>query len=497
MPLVMPSLSDAWSAAAAAPLRVNGARLNEWLTKFDSIGRTPTGINRVAYSEADLAGRAFTLQLLRDAGLTPRIDTAGNIYARLDGTDRTLAPILIGSHIDSVTDGGNFDGPVGSFGAIEVARTLREQAVRLRHPLDVVIWQNEEGGTTGSKIAVGEITDAELAKVARSGITIRDGIGRIGGDVSRLGEAVKKQGDIACYIELHIEQGGLLEKAGKQIGVVQGIVESILSDTSSMLGLTTLREFDDYTFVHSVNVSILSVALGRRLGLTKPQLLDLGLAALMHDIGKSRLPVDLLNKREGLTDEERALLQTHAWQGVLTLLAMPTAAARPWRSMTAAYEHHMRIDLSGYPAPEYPRRLSLFSRIISVADGFDAATSARVYRSHTWTPAEVLQGMRDNPALGLDQVVVKAFVNLMGIYPIGTLVVLDSLAMAVVVSTSADPSALSRPVVRLISDEVGNRYAEPVFHDLTARDDAGRFLLTIVRTEDPDTHDIIISDYVC
>jgi N-carbamoyl-L-amino-acid hydrolase len=224
MPLVMPSLSDAWSAAAAAPFRVNGARLNAWLTKFDSIGRTPTGINRVAYSEADLAGRAFTLQLLRDAGLTPRIDTAGNIYARLDGTDRTLAPILIGSHIDSVTDGGNFDGPVGSFGAIEVARTLREQAVRLRHPLDVVIWQNEEGGTTGSKIAVGEITDAELAKVARSGITIRDGIGRIGGDVSRLGEAVKKQGDIACYIELHIEQGGLLEKAGKQIGVVQGIV---------------------------------------------------------------------------------------------------------------------------------------------------------------------------------------------------------------------------------------------------------------------------------
>lgn len=225
MPLVMPSLSAARSASAATvPLRVNDARLNGWLAAFDRIGRTPTGINRVAYSEADRAGRAFTLQLLRDAGLTPRVDTAGNIYARLDGTDRTRAPILIGSHIDSVTDGGNFDGPVGSFGAIEVARTLREQQVRLRHPVDVVIWQNEEGGTTGSKIAVGEITDAELAKVARSGITIRDGIGLIGGDVSRLGEAVKKKGDIACYIELHIEQGGLLEKAGKQIGVVQGIV---------------------------------------------------------------------------------------------------------------------------------------------------------------------------------------------------------------------------------------------------------------------------------
>lgn len=222
MPLVMPYLARAFPAAA--PMRVNGPRLNEWLTNFDRIGRTPTGINRVAYSEADLAGRAFTQQLLRDAGLTPRIDTAGNIYARLDGTDRTLAPILIGSHIDSVTDGGNFDGPVGSFGAIEVARTLREKGTRLRHPLDVVIWQNEEGGTTGSKTAVGEMNDVELAKVARSGKTIRDGIGIIGGDVSRLSESVKKKGDIACYIELHIEQGGLLEKAGKQIGVVQGIV---------------------------------------------------------------------------------------------------------------------------------------------------------------------------------------------------------------------------------------------------------------------------------
>ena len=222
MPLVMPYLSHAFSAAA--PMRVNGARLNEWLTKFDSIGRTPTGINRVAYSEADLAGRAFTQQLLRDAGLTPRIDTAGNIYARLEGTDRTLAPILIGSHVDSVTDGGNFDGPVGSFGAIEVARTLRETNTRLRHPVDVVIWQNEEGGTTGSKTAIGEMNDVELAKVARSGKTIRDGIGIIGGDVSRLAESVKKPGDFACYIELHIEQGGLLEKAGKQIGVVQGIV---------------------------------------------------------------------------------------------------------------------------------------------------------------------------------------------------------------------------------------------------------------------------------
>ncbi|MBL0169814.1 MAG: Zn-dependent hydrolase [Gemmatimonadaceae bacterium] len=211
-------------ARIRAPLHVNGARLNSWLSAFDAIGRTSGGINRVAYSPADLAGRAFTLDLFKQANLVPHIDAAGNIIGRLDGSDASLKPILIGSHVDSVTDGGNFDGPVGSFGAIEVARSLREQGVRLRHPLDVVVWQNEEGGTIGSKIAIGEITDADLDKVARSGKTVREGIGLVGGDVARLRDAVKKPGDIACYLELHIEQGGLLEKAGLQIGVVQGIV---------------------------------------------------------------------------------------------------------------------------------------------------------------------------------------------------------------------------------------------------------------------------------
>ncbi len=205
-----------------APLRVNGARLNGWLAQFDSIGRTEGGINRVAYSEADLAGRAFTLGLFREAGLEPRIDTAGNIVGRLEGTDPSLPVILIGSHVDSVTDGGNYDGPVGSFSAIEVARTLRERGVRLRHPLEVVVWQNEEGGTVGSKLAVGAPVD--LDGVARSGKTIREGIGIVGGDVARLAEAVRPKGSIACYVEIHIEQGAILERAGLNIGVVEGIV---------------------------------------------------------------------------------------------------------------------------------------------------------------------------------------------------------------------------------------------------------------------------------
>ncbi len=276
---------------------------------------------------------------------------------------------------------------------------------------------------------------------------------------------------------------------------VQGIVDAILTDTASMLGLTTLRDFDEYTFVHSVNVCILSVALGRRLGLSKLQLLDLGLGALVHDIGKSRVPLALLNKRGTLDDAERLVLQMHPWQGVLALFALPTGTGRPWRSIVSAYEHHMRIDLSGYPKPIRARRLSLFSKIVSVADGFDAATTARVYQARPWTPADVLRGMRDNPRLGLDPVIVKAFINLTGIYPVGTLVVLDTFEMGLVLAANPDPTALSRPIIRLLSDALGNRLADVVHCDLTEIDSNGQHLRTIIRTEDPERYGIRIGDY--
>ena len=233
-----------------APLRVNGERLNAALAQFDSIGRTATGINRVAYSDFDLAGRKFTLDLLRAAGLEPRIDAGGNILGRLAGTSPSLPPILIGSHVDSVTDGGNFDGPVGSFGAIEVARSLREQNIRLKHPLEVVVFQNEEGGTIGSKIMIGALPEADLGKAARSGKTLREGIGLTGGNVAQLASAARKKGDLHCYIELHIEQGGRLEQEGLKVGVVEGIVglhwiEVTVDGFSNHAGTTPMDQRQD------------------------------------------------------------------------------------------------------------------------------------------------------------------------------------------------------------------------------------------------------------
>ncbi len=266
------------AGAAGPPLRVDGGRLNGWLAAFDAIGRTPGGINRVAYSAADLAGRAFTLDLFTQAGLAPRLDAVGNIYGRLEGSDSSLAPILIGSHVDSVTDGGNFDGPVGSFAAIEVARSLREQHVTLRRPLDVVVWQNEEGGTWGSRFAIGEVTEADLDEVARSGTTIREGIGLIGGDASRYRSAARSRGDIACYIELHIEQGGRLDKAGTQIGVVEGIVgirwfEVTVTGLANHAGATPMDQRQDAMLAAARFTVAVNDAIGSETG---PQVATVG-----------------------------------------------------------------------------------------------------------------------------------------------------------------------------------------------------------------------------
>ncbi|HWP43422.1 MAG TPA: Zn-dependent hydrolase, partial [Blastocatellia bacterium] len=206
-------------------LRVNGERLNNHLRGLSEFGKTPAGgVSRVAYSEADRQGREYVMGLMRAADLDVHIDFAGNITGRRAGTSAGLPPLVIGSHIDSVPDGGNYDGDVGSLGAIEVAQTLAENRVRLRHPLEVIIFQNEEGGLVGSSALAGLLTDKQLDLTSSSGKTLREGIKFIGGDPARLDSVRRKRGDIAAYMELHIEQGGILEAEKIDIGVVEGIV---------------------------------------------------------------------------------------------------------------------------------------------------------------------------------------------------------------------------------------------------------------------------------
>jgi HD-GYP domain-containing protein (c-di-GMP phosphodiesterase class II) len=276
--------------------------------------------------------------------------------------------------------------------------------------------------------------------------------------------------------------------------VVQGIVDQILNEESSLIGLTTLRDYDEYTFTHSVNVCIFAVALGKRLGLGKVQLYDLGMAALFHDIGKSRVPSEILNKSTGLTDDEWRLVAAHPWLGALALFQLRGQDV-PYRAIIVAHEHHMKVDLSGYPRPVRDRSLSMFSKIVAVADGFDAATSRRSYQADPFTPADVMREMRDNPRRGMDPVIVKAFINLTGIYPVGTLVILDTFELGIVHAANPVPEMLSRPIVRIISDEQGNLLHPGNLSDLAEQTQDGTFRRTIIKTENPERYGIRVGDY--
>ena len=279
--------------------------------------------------------------------------------------------------------------------------------------------------------------------------------------------------------------------------VVLGIVDQVLHDEAAMLGMTTLRDYDEYTFTHSVNVCILSVALGQKLGFSKLQLFEVGLGALFHDVGKSRVPLSVLNKDGRLDKEEWRIMSQHPEFGLILLFDLHGFEEPPYRAMLTAYEHHMRTDFTGYPRAVRDRWFGFFSRICAVADAFDAATSKRSYQYIPFPPDEVLREMRDNPARGFDQTVVKAFVNMMGIYPVGTVCILDTGELAVVVAPSPDPEELHRPLVRIVSDASGRKLAEPTLVDLSESDPAsGRPARTIVKTTDPDKYNITVSDYV-
>jgi HD-GYP domain-containing protein (c-di-GMP phosphodiesterase class II) len=279
--------------------------------------------------------------------------------------------------------------------------------------------------------------------------------------------------------------------------VVQGIVDQVLNEETSLIGLTAIRDYDEYTFTHSVNVCIFSVALGRRLGMTKLQLFDLGLSALLHDIGKSRIPVALLQKSEDLSEDDWRGIAAHPWLGVLVLFKLKGQQEEvSYRAMTVAYEHHMRGDLSGYPQVVRPRSLSMTSKIVAVADGYDAATTRRAYQTVPYPPSAVLQEMRDNPRRGMDPVIVKAFINLLGIYPVGTLVVLDTFELAVVSAANPRFDALSRPIVKIVSDANGNVVVPPIEADLAQQDGNGDYPRTIIKTADPDRYGINTGDYI-
>jgi N-carbamoyl-L-amino-acid hydrolase len=242
--------------AQSAP-KIDGARLKNRLERLSYHGRTgmsfADGVTRVAYSVPDLTARAWIIDELKQAEIAPRIDAAGNIYGRVGGDPKRPA-ILFGSHIDSVPNAGNFDGDLGVMASLEVLQAVQAAKIQTRHPLEMVLWAHEEStafgvGTAASRIVAGDLQAGDMDRTW-NGMKRSDAIRRIAGDPDKIETAIRGKGTWHSYVELHIEQGGTLDKAKVPIGIVEGIVsihryDVVIEGFANHAGTTPMNERQD------------------------------------------------------------------------------------------------------------------------------------------------------------------------------------------------------------------------------------------------------------
>lgn len=266
--------------------------------------------------------------------------------------------------------------------------------------------------------------------------------------------------------------------------VIHSMIDHIMHDESYMLQLTVLRDFDEYTYAHSTNVCIYALTMGIRLGFDRKLLSMLGFAALFHDLGKVKLPEDLIRKPDVFDENDWRQMQKHPELGSKTILRNLAFNEYAARAAVAAYQHHINDDFTGYPNLMNKKAIDLLSKIISIADTFDALSSGRIYLKRSFTPDEVLKKMMYQMTVKFDAFLLKMFVNIIGVYPAGTLVLLSSGELAVVAQNN--PDNLSRPQVSIIGDRSGPYY-EYKEVDLAGTDNSA---LGISKIIDPQKYNI-------
>lgn len=260
----------------AQEIKINSNRLHQSLMTLAAFGKNAQGgSDRVAYSQYDVEAREYVKGLMEEAGMAVSVDFAGNIIGRKQGRNPNLKPIAFGSHIDEVPNGGDYDGPVGSMSAIEVIKTLSEKRLFTDHPLEVIIFCNEEGGVIGSRAMVGSLSEDALQVTSSSGLTQYEGIKLLGGNPDRIKEVKRNPGDLTAFLELHIEQGGNLDRENLDIGVVEGIVaiewwEFTFKGKANHAGTTPMNMRNDpmlpaASFILAVNETVKSYE-GRQVG---------------------------------------------------------------------------------------------------------------------------------------------------------------------------------------------------------------------------------------
>ena len=230
---------------------VSKERLLRNLKKLSEFGiNKNNGNDRVAYSDYDIQAREYLKEYLKNLGLKVEVDYAANIIARKGGANKKLKPIIFGSHIDAVPNGGHFDGPLGVIAGIEALETIFDNKIITSHPLELIIFTNEEGGVFGSRALVGKLNTDALGVKTASGFTNGEGVDRLGGNQKRIFEVVKSSNDYHAFVELHIEQGNTLNKSNVDIGVVTGIVglkwwDVVIEGFANHAGTTPMDERKD------------------------------------------------------------------------------------------------------------------------------------------------------------------------------------------------------------------------------------------------------------
>jgi len=276
--------------------------------------------------------------------------------------------------------------------------------------------------------------------------------------------------------------------------LAQTAVNLMMQDESILLGLTAIKNYDEYTFNHSLNVSIYALAIGRRLGFSKKTLTELGITALLHDIGKSKVPLEVLNKPGKLDDAEWDQMKKHPLTGVEIVLNLKQLGEINPKMVIGIFDHHLKTNLTGYPKLFRKKVPSLFGRIIQVVDAYDAMTTPRVYRNKCYTPEQVLAIMLRDKGTQFDPILLKIFIGLVGMFPIGSLVMLDTQELGIVYKANPDPKLMDRPQVILISrDQKGE--VKKAMVDLSETNGDGKFKRNITKTLDPNKYHVDIAKY--
>ncbi len=282
----------------------------------------------------------------------------------------------------------------------------------------------------------------------------------------------------------------------KALRTVQSIVDLLMEDDVVLLGLSTIRDFDDYTYVHSVNVGILAMTLGSRIGLPRDSLEIIGICGLLHDLGKTEIPADIINKPGKLTRNELEEVQKHVLHGVRLILRLKATRDIRSKITIGPFEHHLKYDLSGYPKTNWKKPLSLYGRIISIADVYDALTSPRVYRSEEICPHRALALMAKGSGTDFDPILLKVFIKMIGIYPIGTLLKFDSGEIGLVAESSAETDPL-RPQVVLLEKDSQEKYRRGATVKLSEKhSDSGAYKRNIVGSYHPCLYGIQPAQYL-